>query len=227
MYAYEPGLLIPSTVTLRLKFESSYSGENELMLKTTSCAALCVLFSHGIAAAQMPFTDFSAWEAAAGPSVQDDLSSYGEVDLVLGENSFFNGYSVTLAGTGTGNAGINGATNLVFTLGDELESMTFTFDQPVNGFGATWLNSFVSNGLTVTINGMPFNVEDSLPAANFEFLGFAGGAAFSDAVVTVTNAGAGTEFAAISDVFYSTVPTPIPSCLSLFSIVAWAVARRR
>ena len=196
------------------------------MMKRIVCVALCLSISHGVADAQMPFTDFSAWEAAAGPSVQDDLSSYGVVDLVLGENSFFDGYSVTLVGTGTGGTSINSATNLVFTLGAELESMTFSFDEPVSGFGATWLNSFVSNGLTVTINGMPFNVEDSLPAANFEFLGFAGGGSFSDAIVTVTNPGAGTEFAAISDVFYSTVPEPVSASLWLLSVVGVGALRR-
>ena len=175
--------------------------------------------------AQSAFTDFAAWEAAAGPSVQDDFSSYGAVSLALGENSFFNGYSITLAGTGTGGAAINGATNFVFTLGAELQSITFNFDEPVNGFGADWLNSFVSNGLTVTINGTPFNVEDFVPGANFDFLGFAGGAPFTDASVTVTNPGGSTEFAAISSLYYSVVPAPASA--ALLGLGGLAAARRR
>lgn len=171
-----------------------------------------------------PFTDFGDWEAAAGSSITDDLTSYGVVDLNLGANDFFNGYTVTLEGTGTGGAAINGASNFVFTLGDELQSITWTFDDDVNGFGADWLNSFVSNGLTVTIDGESFNVEDSLPAANFEFLGFAN-ATFAGASLTVTNAGAGTEFAAISNVYYA--PVPSPAGLSALGMVGLLASRRR
>ncbi|GEM_PF-6965117 len=177
------------------------------------------------ASALDPFTDFGAWEAAAGPSIMDDFTSYGAVDLNLGENDFFDGYTVTLEGTGTGGAAINGASNFVFTLGEELQSITWTFDEDITGFGADWLNSFVSNGLTVTIDGQSFNVEDSLPAANFEFLGFANGGSFAGATLTVTNAGAGTEFAAISNLYYA--PVPSPAGLSALGMVGLLASRRR
>ncbi len=172
------------------------------------------------------YTDFAAWEAVAGPSTLDDLTSYGTVALGLGDNTFFDGYTVTLTGSAGAAASINAASNLVFTLGAELESITFTFDEQVNGFGATWLNSFVSNGLTVTINGESFNIEDSIFEANFDFVGFANGGPFSNATVTVTNPGQGTEFAAISEVYYSVVPAPASAAgLGIAGLVA--LRRRR
>ncbi|MEM9558693.1 MAG: hypothetical protein AAF995_00160 [Planctomycetota bacterium] len=175
----------------------------------SALAASAVAVVASTAGAVDAFTDFAAWEAAAGnPVTTDDFASYGVVDLALGANDFFNGYTVTLAGTGTGGAEINGASNFVFTVGGDLESITFDFDQNVTGFGADWLNSFVSNGLTVTINGEAFNVEDSVAAPNFDFIGYADGAGFGGASITVTNAGGSTEFAAISNLYFAVVPAP-------------------
>lgn len=176
--------------------------------------------------AQSVFTDFAAFEAAAGnPVTTDDFSSYGVVNLALGSNAF-NGYSIVLAGTGTGGTAINSATNLVFTLGAALQSITFAFDQPITGFGATWLNSFVSNGLTVTINGNAFNLEDTVAAPNFDFIGFAGGGAFNNPVITVTNPTGTTEFAAISDLSFAVVPAPASAAILGLGGLA-AVRRRR
>ena len=191
----------------------------------TVLAASAVACSASTALAAIDgFTDFGAWEAAAGgPAVTDDLSSYGVVNLALGENDFFNGYSVILDGTGTGGTNINGATNLVFTLGGELDSITFAFDQPQTGFGADWLNTFVSNGLTVTINGESFNVEDFVPEPNFEFVGFAGDP-FTEAVLTVTDPNGGTEFAAISNVYFA---IPAPSGIAALALGGLVAARRR
>ena len=171
------------------------------------------------------FTSLPAWEAAAGTAIIDDFTSYGIVDLALGDNNFFNGYTITLAGTGTGGTNINGANNLVFTLGAELESMTFTFDSTITGIGADWLNSFVSNGLTVTVNGEAFNVEDFVPQANFEFLGFTdSGNPLSGATVMVTNPGQATEFAAISNLYYA---VPTPATAAVFGFAGLAATRRR
>lgn len=171
------------------------------------------------------FSNFAAWEAAAGnPVTTDDFSSYGVVDLALGENDFFNGYSITLAGSDTGNTNINGASNLVFTLGGDLDSITFNLDQPITGFGGDWLNSFVSNGLTVTINGEAFNVEDTVPTPDFDFFGVANGV-FSSTSVMVTNPGGGTEFAAIGAIYFAAVPAP--ASLALVGAAGLVAARRR
>lgn len=179
-----------------------------MQFKSVLAASAVVVVASGAHAVDA-FSDFAAWEAAAGnPVTVDDLSSYGVVNLALGDNSFFNGYTVTLAGTGTGGATINSASNFAFTLGGELESITFSFDQNVTGFGAEWLNSFVSNGLTVTINGQAFNVEDTVPQPNFDFVGYADAAGFSGAEITVTNNNGTTEFAAISTVYFAVVPAP-------------------
>ncbi|MEL7472828.1 MAG: hypothetical protein AAGK04_05865 [Planctomycetota bacterium] len=173
------------------------------------------------------FSDFVLWEAAAGaPAITDDLSSYGVVDLVLGDNDFFDGYTVTLAGTDTGNTNINSASNLSFTLGGDLESITFTFDEPISGFGASWLNSFVTNGLTVTINGEALNVEDVIAEPDFDFIGFAdSGGPLDGAVVTVTNPTGSTEFAAISEIHYAVIPAPATA--GLLGLAGLAAARRR
>ncbi|MEL6499415.1 MAG: hypothetical protein AAGJ54_10895 [Planctomycetota bacterium] len=187
-----------------------------------ACAAGAVAST---AAAQSAFTDFAAWEAAAGnPAVTDDFSSYGEVTLNLGSNDF-NGFSIVLDGTGTGGTAINSATNLVFTLGDELQSITFEFDQPITGFGGTWLNSFVSNGLTVEVNGIDFNVEDSVGAPNFDFIGWAGGGEFNSPTITVTNPTGATEFAALSSISWA--PIPAPASAALLGLGGLAAARRR
>ncbi len=192
-----------------------------LSVAAASAAAVVASGAH----AQSVFTDFGAWEAAAGgSSVTDDFSSYGLVDLVLGSNDF-NGYSIILEGTGTGGTNINGATNLVFTLGADLESITFEFDQPLLGFGATWLNSFVSNGLTVEVNGQLFNLEDTIAAPNFDFIGFAGGGAFNNPTITVTNPTGATEFAAISDLSFAVVPAPASA--ALLGLAGLTAARRR
>lgn len=178
------------------------------------------------AVAQSAFDDLAAFEAAAGGSaVVDDFVAYGVIDLALGANNFFNGYSVVLSGSGTGGATINSASNFVFTLGADLESITFNFDQPITGFGADWLNSFVSNGLTVTVNGNAFNVEDTVNEPSFEFVGVAGGGAFNGPSITVTNPGQGTEFAAISNLYY--VPVPAPASAALLGLGGLAAARRR
>lgn len=191
-------------------------------LFVVACAAGAVAST---ATAQSVFIDFAAFEAAAGnPVITDDFASYGEVSLNLGSNDF-NGYSIVLEGTGTGGTNINSATNLVFTLGGDLESITFEFDQPITGFGADWLNSFVSNGLTVAVNGQLFNVEDAVNEPSFEFVGFAGGGAFNSPSITVTNPGGGTEFAAISNLYYA--PVPAPASAALLGLGGLAAARRR
>ncbi len=188
-------------------------------------AALAAGAVASTATAQSVFTDFAAWEAAAlNPVTTDDFSSYGVVNLNLGSNAF-NGYSIVLEGTGTGGTAINGVSNLVFTVGGELESITFAFDQPITGFGATWLNSFVTNGLTVTINGNAFNLEDTIAAPNFDFIGFAGGGFFNNPTITVTNPTGTTEFAAIRDLSYAVVPAPASA--GLLGLAGLAAARRR
>ncbi len=171
------------------------------------------------------FDDQSAWEAAAGGAATvDDLSSYGVVSLTLGSNGFFNGYSIDLAGTDDGNTNVNSATNLAFTLNGGLDSITFVFDQPVLGFGGVWLNTFVSNGLSVTIDGQTFNVEDTVAAPDFEFVGYASDTPFTTATLTATNPSGGTEFAAISDVLF-VVPTPASA--AMLGLGGLAMVRRR
>jgi len=171
------------------------------------------------------FTDLSLWESSVNAPMTDDLTSYVETDLVLGDNDFFAGYSVNLAGTGVGGANVNSADNFAFTLGGDLESITFNYDQPQDGVGFTILNSFVSNGLTITINGEAFDVESFIPSPSFEFLGFTDASGISSATFTVTDPGGATEFAAISDVHTSVIPSPASTALlGLGGLIA---ARRR
>ena len=171
------------------------------------------------------FTDQGAWEAAAGgPAVVDDLSSYGEVTLTLGSNSFFNGYSVDLDGVGTGGANVNSGGTFVFTVGGDLDSLTFDFDAPILGFGGSWLNTFVTNGLSLTIDGQTLDIESFVPTPDLEIVGFASDTPYSQAEQTVTDPGGASEFAALTDVLF-VVPTPASA--ALLGMGGLAMARRR
>lgn len=194
-------------------------------MKTRTFAAIAAAAAIAPAAlAYDAYTDLSAWEAAAGTATHDDLSSYGTISLAPGANDF-DGYTVTLAGASTGSAAINSATNFTFTLNTGLDSITYTFDSAVSGFGAVWLNSFVSNGITMSIDGgESFNLEDYYAAANFDFLGFAGGS-FTTVTITATDPLGGSEFAAISDVYYT--PVPAPASAALLGLGGLAMTRRR
>ncbi|MEM8834806.1 MAG: hypothetical protein AAGD00_03195 [Planctomycetota bacterium] len=175
-----------------------------------------------------PFTDQAAWEAALGNTgiVADDFSAYGEVDLNLGVNTGFNGYDIQLEGTDNGDAGINSATNLTFTLDENgLSKLSFVFDQDLNGFGGIWLNSFVSNGLTVENGIASFDVESFVPAPSFEFFGFTSSVPFNTVTITLTEPIQSTEFAALSDILYQNVPTP--GAASLVALAGLAATRRR
>ncbi|MEO1128481.1 MAG: hypothetical protein AAFX05_02100 [Planctomycetota bacterium] len=193
------------------------------MIPAAGMVALCTSFS---SAAVTSHTTVASFDAANGvASTLDDLSSYGTVSLNLGTNAFPSGYSIDLAGASDGSTELNGATNLVFTLAPGgLDSLTFNFDQPIVGFGATWLNSFVSNGLNVTIDGQTTNLESIIAEPNFDFIGFSSDVPFTTATVTLLDPAGSSEFAAISEVYFA---VPAPGSAAALGLAGVALIRRR
>lgn len=200
-----------------------------MRLETAAAAIFAASLSCAATAGVVdPFTDQMAWEAALGNTAitTDDFSAYANTDLNLGVNTGFNGYDIQLEGSADGNTEFNSVVNLSFTLDPNgLTKLSFVFDQDLNGFGANWLNSFVSNGLTVDNGIASFDVESFVPAPSFEFFGFTSSVPFNTVTVTLTDGAGASEFAAISDLFFQNVPAP--GAAGMFALAGLAAARRR
>ena len=188
----------------------------------------------------MVFTDRGAWEAAVGGSfVTEDFNALASAGMSLGTNSVGR-IDVEVGGTDPGNNAIGGAFTVNGTQSITLESDTngsdlqdvsidFSADAPVIGFGADWVSTTNSGGLTVIIDGMTVEFADHLVSGD-GFLGFVSDTAFSSAVFGQVNQ-ATNEIFGLDDLSISSsaaVSEPaVASLLGLGLLGAFAATRRR
>ena len=169
------------------------------------------------------FLDRADWVNALGGDVTSpDYAAFSNTTFTNGVPVDLGGnYTVTAEG---GNATLNQVPNFIFGFSSTgLQTVTFEFPEPINGFAANWSNTFVEDGFSVSTPSNTYALNEISDDLDALFIGFTEDTPFTTIIFSATN-DPGTDF-----VFFNTFEfgVPAPGAVAMLLPIGLASARRR